>query len=197
MNICLIVWSQRDESQSLKVAQYLETLLHDQWVATSMIVLAEHGLPWYDNEHNPDVTPELRKPYAEKLSKADGLIVITPEWWGMVPGELKNLFLRCKAGEIAHKPALITAVSAGTGGAYPVAELRMSSYKNTKICYMPDHLIIRHVNNVLNHEIAWEDDIRIRARIEKTVAVLLSYTRAFKAIREDTAIDENPMPQGM
>jgi hypothetical protein len=115
----------------------------------------------------------------------------------MVPGELKNLFLWCKAGEIAHKPALITAVSSWTWGAYPIAELRMSSYKNTKICYMPDQLIIRHVNSVLNAELWGEDDTRIRARIEKTIAVLLSYTRAFTSIREDATIENNPMPHGM
>jgi hypothetical protein len=39
---------------------------------------------------------------------------------------------------------LIIAVSGGAGGgAYPVAELRMSSYKNSRICYLPEHLIVR------------------------------------------------------
>ncbi len=197
MHICLIVWSQRDASQSLKVGKYLETLLHDQWVTTTMIVLAEHGLPFYDNAHNPEQSPALRQPYADKLLAAEGIVVITPEWWGMVPGELKNLFLWSKGEEMAHKPALITAVSAWTWGAYPVAELRMSSYKNSKICYMPDQLIIRHVNSVLNTELWGEDDTRIRTRIEKTVAVFLSYVSAFRAIREDDAISNNPMPMGM
>ncbi len=45
---------------------------------------------------------------------------------------------------------LIVAVSSGAGGAYPVAELRMSSYKNSRICYIPEQIIIRDVENVLN-----------------------------------------------
>lgn len=41
----------------------------------------------------------------------------------MVPAALKNLFLLCTGGEIAHKPALIVAVASGQGGADLVAEL--------------------------------------------------------------------------
>ena len=72
-------------------------------------------------------------------------MVIAPEWHGQVPAGLKNFFLICGRAEVGHKPALITTVSSGDGGAYPVAELRMSSYKNNRICYIPEQLIIRNV----------------------------------------------------
>ena len=42
---------------------------------------------------------------------------------------------------MAHKPGLIVTVSAGLGGSYPVTELRISSHKNTRLCYIPDHVL--------------------------------------------------------
>ncbi len=62
-----------------------------------------------------------------------------------VPAGLKNFFLMFSRFELGHKPAMIVAVSSGDGGAYPVAELRMSSYKNNRICYIPEQLNLRNV----------------------------------------------------
>jgi len=45
--------------------------------------------------------------------------------------------------ELGHKPALIVAVSSGDGGAYPVSELRMSSYKNNRLCYIPEQVALK------------------------------------------------------
>ena len=54
--------------------------------------------------------------------------------------------------QLGHKPALIVTVSSADGGAYPVAELRMSSYKNNRICYLPEHVILRNVERILNDD---------------------------------------------
>ena len=67
----------------------------------------------------------------------------------MVPAGLKNFFLCFGRNELAHKPGLIVGVSSADGGVYPVAELRMSSYKNSRICYIPEQLIVRNVESVL------------------------------------------------
>jgi hypothetical protein len=84
------------------------------------------------------------------------------------------------------------------GGAYPIAELRISSYKNTKICYIPDHIIIRDVNNVLNTvEPIDEADKRICARIDKTLDVLLAYTQAYISIKHIDCIKQDAIPYGM
>ena len=68
----------------------------------------------------------------------------------MVPAALKNFFLLWAAtGELSHKPALPCAVSAGEGGAYVISELRMSSYKNNRLCWLPEQLIARQVKSIL------------------------------------------------
>jgi len=62
-------------------------------------------------------------PIAKQLKSSDALVVVAPEWSGMVPPGLKNFFLLCGADVLAHKPGLIVTVSAGLGGSYPVNSL--------------------------------------------------------------------------
>ena len=40
---------------------------------------------------------------------------------------------------------LIVSISSGNGGAYPISELRSSSYKNSHILWIPENIIIRNV----------------------------------------------------
>lgn len=67
----------------------------------------------------------------------------------MVPATLKNFFLLCRT-ELVEKSGLIVSVSTGEGGTYPVAELRMSSDKNTHLWYIQEHLIVRGVRDLFN-----------------------------------------------
>lgn len=101
--------------------------------------------------------------------------------------------------ELSHKPALIVGVSSGDGGAYPVAELRMSSYKNNKLCYMPEHLIIRHVESVLNDNADnnSEADAYFRERIDWTLTQLKAYAIALKQVRDSGVTQTDKFANGM
>jgi NAD(P)H-dependent FMN reductase len=116
------------------------------------------------------------------LDGADAFVIISPEYNGMVPSRLKNFFLLAsKTTLLSHKPAMLIGVSSGAGGAYPIAELRMSGYKNTKICYIPDHVIVRQVESVLNEQSPDSTnphDQSIRERINHNLTILLEYAKA-------------------
>jgi len=89
-------------------------------------------------------------------------------------------------GELAHKPALIVTVSTADGGSFPVAELRMSSYKNSRICYLPEHLIIRYVDTVFNTDPAENKESAqeyFEDRLAYCLAMLKEYALAFRQIR--------------
>ncbi|NTU76677.1 MAG: NAD(P)H-dependent oxidoreductase, partial [Alphaproteobacteria bacterium] len=136
--------------------------------------------------------------YAERLSKADGLAVISPEWSGMVPAGLKNFFLYCSDREIGHKPGLIVTVSATRGGSYPVDELRISSYKNTRLCYIPDHVIVRDVATVFEGaKPANKDDEYLRGRVDFALRELIAYAKAMKPMRESGTLVDKNYPYGM
>jgi len=203
MNFAIIAGSHRKESQSTKVAHacshFLKSLVPN--VTTNIIDLSRNPLPLWD-ESFWDKAPQwqtLWTPYSDILKKAEGIVVVSPEWAGMVPAGLKNFFLFCGNEELAHKPGLIVTVSSGMGGSYPVAELRMSSYKNNRLCYIPDHVIIRHVTNVLNNLEKPEstDDTRIQTRLKYSLETLVQYTKALKSVRESPHLNYKEFGNGM
>ena len=99
---------------------------------------------------------------------------------------------------MAHKPVLLVTVSAGMGGAYPISELRASGYKNTYISYLPEHIIVRHAEKMLNDgPPADENETRMRERIDHMLKLLKVYGKAYKGIRENTEVDVLQYPSGM
>lgn len=191
MKIMIISGSHRENSQSDKVARYIAQSLLDnkQATTTEVFSLAGNPLPLWDEGiwSGEAKWQALLNPLSEKLATSDGFVIIAPEWHGQVPAGLKNFFLLWGAGELAHKPALIVAVSSSDGGAYPVAELRMSSYKNNRICYIPEQLIVRNVESVLNADPTQnkpEADTYFRERIVYAGGILCAYATALKSVRE-------------
>jgi NAD(P)H-dependent FMN reductase len=191
MKIGIISGSHRPPSQSGKVARYIETALMAQghcdetWLydlAGNPLPLWDEGI-WEGDEH----WQRALSPLSEELHSCDGFVIVSPEWHGMAPAGLKNFFLMWTAGgELAHKPALIVTVSTADGGSFPVAELRMSSYKNSRICYLPEHLIIRYVDTVFNDDPAENKDSAqeyFEDRLAYCLAMLKEYALAFRQIR--------------
>ncbi len=191
LNIAVIAGSSRNNSQSSKVARYLrqrlEQLGHTTAATSQVIDLGMAPLPLWPGE---DAGPwDL---YRQQLQAADGVIVVAPEWNGMACPAIKNFFIYASKAELAHKPGLLVGVSSGIGGGSPITELRASSYKNCRLCYLPEHLIVRNVEKVLNGTSApAEDEQRLLARIDYTLDILAKYASALKPVR--AAIDmSNP-----
>ena len=132
------------------------------------------------------------------MRKADGFVIISPEWAGMVPPGLKNLLLFAGPKEVGHKPALIVAVSASRGGSYPVNELRTSGYKNSRMVYIPEHVLVQDVADVLAGETPASDrDAWLRRRIEFADRILLDYAKALIPIRSSGLTEHADFPYGM
>ncbi len=191
MKIAIISGSHRINSQSEKLARFIETSLSDKEHCsdTWLYNLAGNPLPlWEEDIWDKEPSWEARlQPLRDQLQSCDGLVIISPEWHGQVPAGLKNFFLMLSRFDVGHKPAMIVTVSSADGGSYPVAELRMSSYKNNRICYIPEHVIVRNVEEVLNEDPAQNNagaDKYFRERISWTLDVLLAYAVALKPVRE-------------
>jgi NAD(P)H-dependent FMN reductase len=199
MKVVIIVGSQRRASQSGKVGGAIETRLREMQACQDcqLVELAVTRLPFWDD----DLADGDRQRIAElgaALTEANAFVFVTPEWHGMVPAALKNFFLHFSGGELAHKPALIVAVSAGNGGAYPVTELRSSSYKNSRVCYLPEHLIVRRVESVFNTEQANDPASQsyLEQRLTYCLELLLCYAEGMQLIRFRLP-DASPFPSGM
>lgn len=195
MQLLVISGSHRKKSQSAKVARYLagraEAL--GLFPDTGLLDLAHTQLPFWDEsarDASDNQWKSILAPVNERLAAAQAYVVVSPEWNGMVPPRLKNLLLFTNAATAGHKPALITAVSAGRGGAYPVTELRSSGYKNPRICYVPEHLIVRHAEQVLNEgEPGGDEDRFIRGRADFALRVLAEYARVMAGMDREVLLD--------
>ena len=202
MQIAIIAGSHRKDSQSAKVAHFLASQLmslgeHSCWICD----LGKEPLPLWDEEIGSDA-PQWSglKALTEKIDTADAFIMIAPEWHGMVPAALKNFFLVCGGASFAHKPALPVGVSVGPGGTYPINELRTSSYKNNRLCYLPEHLIVRNCMVVMNDDSSENDEGEhsyISERSLYCMKQLIAYADALAQVRESGAADLTPYPNGM
>lgn len=202
MKTGIIVGSHRLNSQSKRVAQWIDKRLaalsltettYTLELASAQLPLWDEGL-WTGDEQWKSVW----SPISKELASCDAFVVIAPEYGGMVPPALKNIFLLCSNQELAHKPALIVGVSAGRSGSYPISELRMSGYKNTRICYIPDHMILRNVENLFQSDEAsdsFEQDTR--ARLDYFLKMLNAYGSALAPIRASGLIDTKSFPNGL
>lgn len=200
MNVSIVSGSTRVGSQSLKVANYINNCLFNIGHEGRVIDLASLKIKewdssfWGEKEFDPNWTKTKKD-----LESSDAVIVIAPEWDGSIPAGLKNFFHLATKGEIANKPALIVSISAGPNGVYPVTELRSSCYKNSFVCYIPQHVIIRFVNDVLNDFGSYQNDNdkEIQNRLNASLQVLIEYAKALKVLRNSDALKNYTYPYGM
>ncbi|MCJ8319739.1 MAG: NAD(P)H-dependent oxidoreductase [Colwellia sp.] len=198
MKLVIISGSQRKHSQSAKVAEFLRH--HSQvFEEVNHIELCNFNLPFWDGEQSSKNDDSSAWQYiSHQLIQADAFILITPEWGGMATPILKNFLLMATVSETGHKPALLVSVVNGISGAYPIAELRMNAMKNNKLVAVPDHLIIRNVEQVLNAPTTKpleERDISLRDRIGYSLQMLHQYSRALATIRNQKLSDVYPKQQ--
>lgn len=203
MKISIISGSHRENSQSYKVAKEIEKTLRagicdDTW----LLNLAGNPLPLWDEGvwNGEQKWMDVLEPVKEQLISSDAFVIVAPEWHGQVPAGLKNFFLLFGKNELGHKPAQIVTVSSADGGSYPVAELRMSSYKNNRICYVPDHIIVRNVEKVLNEKAEDNDasaDSYFRERIEWSLNILKEYAVGLKHVRDSGVTATEKFGNGM
>ena len=186
--IGIVIGSNRKKSQSGRIANYVQSLINHQQADVSIDIFSvrDMGLPlWSEEKWQSDSSlVDLWKPYSNRLKKCDGFIVISPEWAGMAPPHLKNFLLMCDGGELAHKPGLLVGVSSGLGGAYPIAELRMSGYKNNFLWWLPDHVILRHVESLFVDKPPTDLDNSLTHRLNYSLDFLVETAVAMTPVRE-------------
>lgn len=204
MKLLIVASSHRPNSQSLKVARFTENTVKvhvNGFDSVEVIDLAELDLPfWTEDTNNKGsaIHPNEWATTSNELYNADAFVFVVPEWGGMPPAKLKNLFTLCDKHQLAHKPALLIGISSGYGGSYPLSELRATSSKDTHICYIPESVVVRTVTKCLNNKEPQDRaDEAIHQRIIYSANVLQSYATALADVRTSGAIDLQRFPYGM
>ncbi|NQZ80749.1 MAG: NAD(P)H-dependent oxidoreductase [Colwellia sp.] len=204
MNILLISASQREQSNSFKVAQYIKSnILNDSSEISSPILELSkyrHLLDHYGFEtnsgfetNNDSLLAKEKDEVLALLYACDAVVFITPEWGGMIPPALVNLLLLTANGSanglpLGHKPAFAVGVSASGGGSNPISLLKAYAAKNSHLTWLPLHAIVQNVEQFLEHPWSPNSNDRysqVQSRLLVGIKSLVIYAKQLAPIREE------------
>jgi len=122
MYIPIILGTARKKRKSELVAKYFfnEVQRKHKEIETEIIDTKDYFEGFTDNEKES----QMAKKFSRKMDRADGLMIVTPEYNHGYPGELK-LMIDMLYEEYARKPVGLCGVSSGVlGGSRAVEQLR-------------------------------------------------------------------------
>ena len=115
-HVAIVVGSNRRDSINRKLALALAKLGADKFEAN---IVRIDDLPMYNQDNENDLPPEVVR-YKNELSRADGILIVTPEHDRSIPALLKNAVdwgaRPYGKNSWAGKPAFITGTSPGAIG---------------------------------------------------------------------------------
>ena len=170
MFVPIILGTAREGRQSEKVAKYILKQVKNYGLSTELIDVRDFLISKTDNTK----TLPQAKILEEKIGKANGLIIVAPEYNHSYPGELK-LMLDMLYSEFAGKPLGICGVSAGPlGGGRMVEQLRLVSVELHMIP-IREALYFPFVQNLFEGEEI--KDPQYSERVKKFLDELTSYVK--------------------
>jgi chromate reductase, NAD(P)H dehydrogenase (quinone) len=115
-HVAIIVGSNRRESINRKLAHAIAKLGADHFNAS---IVRIDDLPMFNQDNEGSLTPEIVR-FKDEISRADGVMIITPEHDRSIPAVLKNAVdwgaRPYGKNSWAGKPAFITGTSPGAIG---------------------------------------------------------------------------------
>ncbi len=198
MKLVIVSASMRPKSASSRCARFLSDVAETVgFTDRTMIDLGENPLPLWDVELGDGAdhwAPWLK--IKTQLQAADAVILITPEWHGMATPAMKNFLLLSSQKELGHKAGLPVAVSAADNGVYPISELRMTGTKNNHLCLIPEQLVFRQVDDLINEQGECTSD-NFADRCHYTLSLLHKYAEVLTDVRADERFPSSTHVFGM
>jgi len=174
MYIPIILGTAREGRQSEKVASFMLKEIIKSNLESEIIDVRDYRIIATDNTGQSEQAKKL----AEKITKADGLIIVSPEYNHGYPGELK-MMLDLLYKEYTHKPVGFCGVSAGgLGGSRAVEQLRqvVIQFRMIPIC---EAVYFSMVQNLFDEAGNIKDE-SYHSRVQTFMNELISYAQKFK-----------------
>jgi chromate reductase, NAD(P)H dehydrogenase (quinone) len=148
--LTLLIGTNRPGSNTRKVASHVESIYAELGAPPHVVDLAQ--LP-------PDIfaassyaaKPQSFRPFADAILAATGLVVVTPEYNGGMPGVLKYFIDMLKFPEsFVQRPVCFVGLSAGAWGALrPIEQLQqIFGYRNAFL--FPERVFLPNINELLD-----------------------------------------------
>jgi NAD(P)H-dependent FMN reductase len=148
--ITMVVGTNRPGSNTRKIASHIEDIYRE--LNTPLKVLDLANLPQeIFNPRSYAEKPVSFHPFSEGVLQSSGLVVVTPEYNGSVPGVLKYFIDMLKFPEsFERRPVCFIGLGAGMWGALrPVEQLQaIFGYRNAYI--YPERVFMPRINDLLD-----------------------------------------------
>lgn len=180
--ITLLVGTNRPGSNTRKIAAEVEGVYQELKVPLRVLDLA--GLPpeiFHTDSY--EVKPKTFLPFSEGVLQADGLIVVTPEYNGSLPGVLKYFIDMLKFPEsFEERPVCFIGLGAGMWGALrPVEQLQLIfGYRNAYI--YPERVFLPKINDLLDSAGRLKNPELVE-RLREQAAGFVSFVERLKNIK--------------
>lgn len=148
--ITLVVGTNRPGSNARKVAAHIEEIYRELNTPLKVLDLA-HLPPEIFNPSSYAEKPAAFKPFSDSVLQSSGLIVVTPEYNGSLPGVLKYFIDMLKFPEsFEHRPVCFVGEAAGMWGALrPIEQLQaIFGYRNAYI--FPERVFMPGIGKLLD-----------------------------------------------
>ena len=178
--ITIVIGTNRPGSATARVAGELAEIYHELGENPAVVDLGEMPpevfLPTAYEEK-----PVSFLPFVEKILKSDGLVVVTPEYNGGLPGVLKYFIDMLPFPEsFERRPVCFVGLAAGMWGALrPVEQLQaIFGYRNAHL--FPPRVFLPGIGSLLNEENRIADP-KIRERLKKQATGFLGFVEQLKS----------------
>lgn len=178
----LIVGTNRPGSNSRKIARHVEEIYAALKVPLRVVDLAQLPLEIFSSTSYGE-KPASFKPFSDAILQSTGLIVVTPEYNGGIPGVLKYFIDMLKFPEsFERRPVCFVGVAAGVWGALrPVEHLQqIFGYRNALI--YPERVFLAQVGNLLDDSGRLKD-AELIGRLEKQAAGFVDFAEKLKGVK--------------
>jgi len=167
--LTLIVGTNRPGSNTRKVAKVIEGLYAGLGVPLQILDLAQLP-PEIFSPASYGEKPAAFKPFSDAVLNADGLIIVSPEYNGSMPGVLKYFIDMLKFPEsFERRPVCFVGLAAGLWGALrPIEQLQaVFGYRNAFL--FPERVFLPRIDSLLTEQGTFKDTElpeRLRAQAE-------------------------------
>jgi chromate reductase len=177
--ITLIIGTNRPGSNAAKVARQIEEIYAELKTPLHVLDLAKLP-PEIFSPSSYAEKPASFAPFADAVLKSSGLIVVTPEYNGGMPGILKYFIDMLKFPEsFEHRPVCFVGVAAGIWGALrPVEQLQqIFGYRYAYI--YPERVFLSQINGLLDAH-GRIKDAELVGRLKEQAEGFIQYVKRFQ-----------------
>lgn len=180
MYIPIVLGTAREGRRSEKAANFvLQEFQKQEGVETEILDVRDYRLKATDDSGEQ----KTAKKYSEKVTKADGFVIVSPEYNHGYPGELK-MMLDMAYQEYNKKPVAIFGVAGGgMGGVRMVEQLRLVAIE-FQMVPISKAVYFSNIRKLFDEQGNITDEA-YPERLEKAFEELLWYAKLLKAAREE------------